>query len=191
MQSYQIWLGEGVELSILRILGLFDRPADEKAIRTLLKPPAIPGVTETLIDLSPTEWRTILARLRRARLLAGEDPQDPGHLDAHPLVREYFGEQLRDHRTEPWQEANRRLYEYYQALTQELPDTFRQMEPLFLAAVCGCNAGLYHKTLHAIYIPRMQRGDAFFAAVNGRSKLTHFRSSKIDPGRRGEERNRG
>jgi hypothetical protein len=26
MQSYQIWLGEGVELSILRILGLFDCP---------------------------------------------------------------------------------------------------------------------------------------------------------------------
>jgi len=26
----------------------------------------------------------------------GEDPHNPGHLDAHPLVREYFGEQLRD-----------------------------------------------------------------------------------------------
>ena len=95
MESYQIWFGEGPELSILRMLGLFDRPADEKAIRTLLKPPGIPDLTESLIDLSPTEWRTILAKLRRARLLAGEDPQNPGHLDAHPLVREYFGEQLR------------------------------------------------------------------------------------------------
>ena len=71
MESYQTWLGEGPELSVLRILGLFDRPADEKALGALLKSPAIPGLTESLTDLRPTEWRTILARLRRARLLVG------------------------------------------------------------------------------------------------------------------------
>ena len=111
MESYQTWFGEGPELSVLRMLGLFDRPADEKALGALLKPPAIPGLTESLTDLSPTEWRTILARLRRARLLAGEDPHNPGHLDTHPLVREYFGEQLRSQRTEAWKECNRRLYQ--------------------------------------------------------------------------------
>jgi hypothetical protein len=82
------------------MLGLFDRPVDEKALGALLKPPAIRSLTESLTDLSPTEWRTILGRLRRARLLAGEDPHNPGHLDTHPLVREYFGEQLRSQRTE-------------------------------------------------------------------------------------------
>ena len=89
MESYQTWLGEGAELSVLRMLGLFDRPADEKVLGALLKPPAIPGLTESLMDLSPSEWRTTLARLRRARLLAGEDPHHPGHLDTHPLVREW------------------------------------------------------------------------------------------------------
>ena len=78
MESYQNWFGEGPELSVLRMLGLFDRPADEKALGALLKSPAIPDLTESLTDLSPTEWRTILARLRRARLLAGEDPHNPG-----------------------------------------------------------------------------------------------------------------
>ena len=111
MESYQTWFGEGPELSVLRMLGLFDRPADEKALGALLKPPAIPGLTESLTDLRPTEWRTILAKLRRARLLAGEDPHNPGHLDTHPLVREYFGEQLRSQRTEAWKECNRRLYQ--------------------------------------------------------------------------------
>ena len=95
MESYQTWLGEGPELAVLRMLGLFDRPADEKALEALLKSPAIPGLTESLTDLRPTAWRTILAKLRRARLLAGEDPHNPGCLDAHPLVREYFGDQLR------------------------------------------------------------------------------------------------
>jgi hypothetical protein len=69
MKSYQTWFGEGPELSVLRILGLFDRPAEERAIESLLKPPSIPGLTESLTNLSPTEWRMILARLRRARLL--------------------------------------------------------------------------------------------------------------------------
>jgi serine/threonine protein kinase len=74
MESYQTWFGPGPELSLLRILGLFDRPVEERVLAALLKPPAITGLTEPLANLSPTEWRTLLARLRRARLLAAEDP---------------------------------------------------------------------------------------------------------------------
>jgi tetratricopeptide (TPR) repeat protein len=164
MESYQAWFGEGPELSVLRILGLFDRPADEKAIEVLLKSPAIPGVTESLTDLSSSEWRAILSRLRRARLLVGEDPHNPGHLDAHPLVREYFGEQLRDRQADAWKECNRCLYHYYRKVAPQLPNSFREMEPLFLAVICGCNAGLFREALHEIYIPRMQRGNAYFVA---------------------------
>ena len=162
------------------MLGLFDRPADEKPLGALLNPPAIPGLTEALTNLSPTEWRSILARLRRARLLAEEDPHNRGDLDTHPLVREYFGEQLRSQRTEAWRECNRRLFYYYQKLAPQLPDSFSQMEPLFLAVICGCNAGLFREALHDVYIPRIQRGDAGFAAnvlgVRGTllSVLVHF-----------------
>ena len=38
------------------------------------------------------------------------------------------------------------------------------MEPLFLAVICGCNAGLFREALHEVYIPRIQRGNAYFAA---------------------------
>jgi serine/threonine protein kinase/tetratricopeptide (TPR) repeat protein len=164
MESYQTWFGEGPELSVLRMLGLFDRPADEKALGALLKSPAIPGLTESLTNLSPTEWRTILARLRRARLLAGEDPHNPGQLDAHPLVREYFGEQLRSERSAAWKECNKRLFHYYRTLAPPLPNSFREMEPLFLAVICGCNADLFHEALREVYISRIQRGNAYFAA---------------------------
>jgi serine/threonine protein kinase/predicted ATPase len=164
MESYQIWFGEGPELSVLRLLGLFDRPADEKALGALLKSPAIPGLTELLTDLSSTEWRAHLAKLRRARLLAREDPDNPGYLDTHPLVREYFGEQLRSQQKDAWKECNRRLFYYYQTLAPQLPDSFREMESLFLAVICGCNAGLFRKALHEVYIPRIQRGNASFAA---------------------------
>jgi hypothetical protein len=163
MESYQSWLGEGPELAVLRILGLFDRPADEKALGALLKSPSIPGLTESLTDLRPTEWQTILARLRRAILLAGEDLHHRGYLDAHPLVREYFGEQLRSERSEAWKEYNKRLYNHYRALAPQLPDIFRDMEPLFFAVICGCRAGLFREALHVVYIPRIQRGNTFFA----------------------------
>ncbi|MGB9275841.1 MAG: hypothetical protein WCC08_11465, partial [Terrimicrobiaceae bacterium] len=180
MQSYQTWLGEGPELSVLRMLGLFDRPAEERAIERLLRPPAIPGLTESLKDLSSTEWRTILATLRRARLLAGEDPHSRGDLDTHPLIREHFGEQLQSQRTQAWKECNRRLFDYYRALAPELPESFSEMEPLFLAVICGCNAGLFREALHDVYIPRIQRGsDGFAANVLGAreallSILVHF-----------------
>ena len=164
MESYQTWFGQGPEMSVLRMLGLFDRPTDEKALGALLKSPAVPGLTESLTDLHPTEWRMILAKLRRARLLAGEDPHNPGYLDTHPLVREYFGEQLRNQRTDAWKECNTRLYNYYGTLAPQMPDSFREMEPLFLAAICGCNAGLFRDALHEIYIARIQRGNISFAA---------------------------
>ena len=127
MESYQTWFGEGPELSVLRLLGLFDRPADEQSLRTLLKPPSIRGLTESLTDLSPIEWQTILAKLRRARLLAGEDPYHPRHLDTHPLVREYYGGQLRSQQTNAWKECNRRLFNYYHALAPQVPSSFREM----------------------------------------------------------------
>jgi predicted ATPase len=180
MESYQSWFGEGPETAVLRLLSLFDRPADEQALATLLKPPAIPGLTESLTDLSPSEWRMILARLRRARLLAGEDSHHPGQLDTHPLVREYYCEQLRDQRPEAWRECNRRLYEHYRAIAPPRPESITDMEPLFLAVNCGCRAGLFRDALHEIYLPRIQRGNAFFTAqVLGAwgallSALAHF-----------------
>jgi adenylate cyclase len=38
------------------------------------------------------------------------------------------------------------------------------MEPLFLAVTSACHAGLFREALHEVYIPRIQRGNAFFAA---------------------------
>jgi tetratricopeptide (TPR) repeat protein len=143
--------------------------------------------------LLPTEWQTILAKLRRARLLAREDPHNPGQLDTHPLVREYFGEQLRSQQMDAWKECNRRLYEYYQTLAPQLPNSFREMEPLFSAVICGCNAGLFREALREVYLPRIQRGNAHFAAnvLGARgpllSVLVHFFEhgrwgSTVEPG---------
>jgi hypothetical protein len=38
------------------------------------------------------------------------------------------------------------------------------MEPLFIAVIFGCNAGLYREALREVYIARIQRGNVYFAA---------------------------
>jgi hypothetical protein len=49
-------------------------------------------------------------------------------------------------------------------MAPKLPDSFRDMEPLFLAVTCSCRAGLFREALPEINIPRIQRGNASFAA---------------------------
>ena len=59
------------------------------------------------------------------------------------------------------------------------------MEPLFLAVMCGCNAGLFREALHEVYIPQIQRGNASFAAnvLGARAALVSVLSHFFEPGR--------
>ncbi len=163
MESYENWLGPGPELATLRIIGLFDRPADSKAVAALRQPPPIPELTDALHDLTDAKWRQTLAKLRRAGLLAQPDPNDPDTLDAHPLVREHFGQQLREQHPDAWREGNNRLYEHYKQAAPELPDTLEEMAPLFAAVAHGCAAGRHQEALDDVYAWRIQRGDVFFS----------------------------
>src|SRR5256885_13012672 len=43
-------------------------------------------------------------------------------LDAHPLVREYFGEKLRRTNESGWREAHSRMNDYLTSNTKELPE---------------------------------------------------------------------
>ncbi len=158
MESYENWLGQGPELATLRIIGLFDRPADSKAVAALREAPAIPKLTDALQNLTDAKWRQTLAKLRRAGLLAQPDPKDPDTLDAHPLVREHFGQQLREDHPDAWREGNGRLYEHYKQAAPELPDTLEEMAPLFAAVAHGCAAGRHQEALDDVYQLRIQRG---------------------------------
>ena len=75
--------------------GLFDRPADAGCLGALRRAPVIEGLTEPLAGLSEENWNRAVDRLRAARLLLPVDKAAPESLDAHPLVREWFGDRLR------------------------------------------------------------------------------------------------
>ncbi len=162
MASYEKWFGAGPELAVLRMLGLFNRPADGPAVAVLSAPPAIPGLTDRLQDLSERDWRLVLAKLRRAGLLAEKDPAQPDILDGHPLVREHFGQRLRQEQSEAWREGNNRLYEHLKAVAPELPDTIEEMAPLYAAVAHGCQALRYQETYDEVYRRRICRGNEYF-----------------------------
>jgi tetratricopeptide (TPR) repeat protein len=161
--AYARWLGEGPELAILRLLGFFDRPADESSLAALRTKPAIPGLTEPLEKLAIEDWRYAIDTLREHGLLTAAEPGEPGTLDAHPLIRVYFAEELEQHRPEAWKEGNRRLYEHLQKVPPEYPDSLKEMQPLFAAVVHGCRGGRMQEALDEVYWRRIQRGDVFYS----------------------------
>lgn len=159
MAAFARRFGEGPEVELLRVLGLFDRPAEAEAIAALRAAPGIPDLTVKLVELGEGDWRDLLNRLRRAGLMARESEHRPDTLDAHPLVREHFGQQIREQHPDAWREGNDRLYEHYkQAPEKELPDTLEEMAPLFAAVAHGCAASRHQEALEEVYNPRIQRG---------------------------------
>jgi tetratricopeptide (TPR) repeat protein len=163
IRAYVRWLGEGPEVAVLRLLGLFDRPAGREALAALREKPEIPGLTEPLVGLSEEEWQWAVSSLREHGLLLRADPRQPGSLDAHPLVRVYFQEEMEKERPEAWQDGNLRLYEYLKKSASELPDSLEAMEPLYTAVVHGCRAGRQQEVFQEIYRRRIQRHDDFYS----------------------------
>jgi tetratricopeptide (TPR) repeat protein len=163
MESYEGWFKDKPELTILRLMGLFDRPAQRGALDVLKKEPAIKGLTTRIVALSDGDWRSSVDNLRTARLISSVDPSEPDTLDCHPLLREYFGDRLRAGNSRARREAHSRLYEYYKSVPKkEFPDTIEEMAPLFAAVMHGCQAGKHQEALDEVYCQRIQRGREFF-----------------------------
>jgi tetratricopeptide (TPR) repeat protein len=159
MASYERWFGEGAELQVLRLLGLFNRPAENEAISALLCVPAIAHLTDKLQNFTKASWQRTLSKLRRARLLAPQNPEHPDELDTHPLVREHFGYQVEKSYSLAWQEGNNRLYEHLMKTSVMFPKTLQEVSPLFAAVAHGCRARRYSEALNEVYRKRIQWGE--------------------------------
>ncbi len=164
MASYEKWFvehGRIAELSIVRMLGLFNRPAEAGCIAALRGGEPIADLTAGLAGISDAEWNIALANLREAGLLAEADTEAPGTLDAHPLVREHFAERLEKDYREAWRAGHERLYEYLKGpgCKKYLPDTLEEMAPLYAAVAHGCAAGRHQEASDDVYTRRIRRGN--------------------------------
>ncbi len=150
LREYEALFKGKPELDVLRILGLFDRPADKGALKILRK-------------LKPAVWAGALENLKDARLIEYEDLDGP--LDCHPLIREHFADEYQASNPEAFRAAQEQLYEYYSKLAPHRPDTLEEMAPLFYAVYHGCRAGKHDEVLNQVYFDRIQRGNEFFLAM--------------------------
>ena len=179
MEAYERWFeSEGEigrrQLAVLKLLGLFDRPASKGCVDALRAEPVIAGLTEPLVGLIQREWNLVLGRLKGINLLS---EQADGALDAHPLLREYFARQLREQKPDAWRAAHRRLYEHLCATAPECTKfdereammarlgmpiheqpTLGDLDPLYQSVAHGCQAGLQQEVLYEVYWNRIQRG---------------------------------
>ncbi len=103
--------------------------------------------------------------LRRTGLVAPKSEHNPDTLDAHPLVREHFGSQLRELYPDAWREGNNRLYEHLKDSAPDLPDTIEEMAPLFAAVAHCCQAGRHLEVYDEVYRKRIRRGNEGFSIL--------------------------
>jgi hypothetical protein len=171
MESYEKeWLaGQPTLHAIMRMVGLFDRPASGDCLKALRAKPAIEGFTDAIVGLDDGAWRRAVTRLREVRLLSPPDPKAPEALDAHPLAREWFGERLRQTNEAAWKAAHSRLYDHLRRTTREgKAPTLADLTPLYQAIAHGCRAGRHQEALNEIYKGRLGRwlpnGDLEFYA---------------------------
>src|ERR1700709_992708 len=102
-------LGESSpEVAVLRLLGFFDRPAEENLLTVLREAthPDLCALTESLRNLSTRDLRRVLRRLTVLRLInVPTSPSPP--IDSRPILREYFAEHLRTHFLKAWEAGHR------------------------------------------------------------------------------------
>jgi len=196
LKAYETWLSASGEagrrqLAILRLLGLFDRPADPGCLAALRQPPVIDGLTEEVANLSDAQWNIAVKRLEEIGLVTQvayearkafgyseeqakrgprglPEPEEfhpivriahnASSLEAHPLLREHFGRQLRSAASAGWQAGHRRLFEHLQRSVPYWPEGVEALGPLYQAVAHGCQAGVEEQALQAIYLARILRG---------------------------------
>jgi tetratricopeptide (TPR) repeat protein len=180
MSAYEKWLGEAGEagdrqLAILRVLGLFDRPAEVGCVKALRQEPAIPKLTEPIMDLGEDDWNLAISALEDcglvSRTAANQLPTQNAELetglDAHPLIREYFAAQLRQKNLEAWRAGHRRLYEHLCATTMEGDQpTLEDLQPLYQAVAHGCRGEMQVEAFDNVFFARIHRREEVYSAKN-------------------------
>src|SRR6202521_3895227 len=169
LSGFEQWLGDSAEREVLCLLGLFDRPADADCLKALRNQPAIPGLTNRVSGLSDMEWNLMLNRLEKLRLIHARESDSAQRLvDAHPLIREHFAEQLREKNPTAWRAAHRRLYEQLCETTSDkkFKPTLEDLQPLYQAVAHGCQAGLQQDAHDSVWFARIRRHNEYYSVNN-------------------------
>jgi tetratricopeptide (TPR) repeat protein len=165
IEAYERWFADGGpaarrQLALLRLLGLFDRPAPAACLGALRDGKAIPGLTDAWAGASPKDWSIALSRLQEINLVG---VSEEGAVDCHPLLREYFAARLKERNPAAFRAAHARLFEHLCATTEHRPDTLPGLQPLYQAVTHGCLAGRQQEACDKVFKERIRRGNEVFS----------------------------
>jgi nucleoside phosphorylase len=172
MDAYAKWFEKGGKtdeekkkgqraLALLRLMGLFDRPATADCLQALWSGTPIAMLTEALIGLTRAQRNIGLTTLENAKLLTvnRDAARSLVSLDAHPHIRAYFAKQLREKNPEAWRAGHKCLYKHLCANTPDKPQpTLEDLQPLYQAVAHGCQAGLQQEAHDDVHLRRIRRG---------------------------------
>jgi tetratricopeptide (TPR) repeat protein len=154
---------QALDRELALILGLFDRPAPWRALLALKQAAPIVGLTVALHEADEAVILESLARLSQWGLLNADLACNEPELDAHPLVREYFGGLLEQKQVEAWRAAHNVLFEWFCKLPAKWqPDTQEEMDPLYRAIGHGCKARRYLTALETVFMLRIHRSEEVY-----------------------------
>ena len=116
LKRFVEWFGrdQNLALSILRVLGLFDRPAEAYLLEVLRTHRPITGLTDAFFSASgspdtprnPETWNFSLWLLLQFGLVTCSFDNE---IDCHPLIREHFAETVQADNKAGWEEGCRVL----------------------------------------------------------------------------------
>lgn len=165
VKSFKVEGEKGLRaLMILRLLGLFDRPATWDCLNALWTGEEISGLNGSLIGISESQRNITLKRLEDAGFITmNRDESQYLSVDAHPLLREYFASRVRKELPGAWHEAHRRLYEHLIHGTREGDEpTLEDLQPLYQAVAHGSQSALLREACR-VYSERILRGDEYYS----------------------------
>lgn len=164
MRSYEKLLRGKPELEVLRLLGLFDRPADVGALDAIVARPSVKRVTAQLGRVSDLRWKFAIERLRALHLVDPPHPDQPEAVDCHTLIREHFGGEFKRVDESAWRQCHRRLYSHFKKWNSDKkPESWQQIEPLYRAIGHGCKGRLHQRAFDDVYVPLVAQDDQYYS----------------------------
>jgi len=156
---------EAATWQFIRQFGLeADNPPEHLRPKAKLLADELPQLNAPLAELSATDWHRLLHRLEALHLI--QQAPEGGSVEAHPLLREYFAEELRRRFPEAARAGHRRLFEHLAGTAPYWPEGLGGLAPLYQAVHHGCQAGLYERARADVYRDRILRGtgnDGFYS----------------------------
>lgn len=153
MKYYDNIYRDGYQLNMLRVLSLFDRAVEYSELQMLFDKPGVAHLTDGLPKIFSLQWGALIRYLKNAQLIMEYCIGEEVFLDIHPMIREYYNNQLKQEFSDSYVQGNRYLSDYYIMKAEEQYNEHEKINYYFRAMIHGCKAGEYLKMYKEIYLP--------------------------------------